>query len=113
MLKGERFNDVFQYLDSSTFISTSEAFALTTRVFRGGGFTKDFLYLRGFRDIVKLSKTRKLDNLYLGKTGKSLLDSLDTLVEQGVFSKPKYLPTKTIDIQTKNPVLSYLIDSIK
>ncbi|WP_462150825.1 flavohemoglobin expression-modulating QEGLA motif protein [Pseudoalteromonas xiamenensis] len=113
MLKGERFNDVFQYLDSSTFISTSEAFALTTRVFRGGGFTKDFLYLRGFRDIVKLSKTRKLDNLYLGKTGKSLLDSLDTLVEQGIFSKPKYLPTKTIDIQTKNPVLSYLIDSIK
>lgn len=113
MLKGERFNDVLHYLDNAGIINTSEAFALTTRVFRGGGFTKDFLYLRGFRDIVKLAQTRNLDNLYLGKTGKGSLDSLDTLVEQGIFTKPKYLPNKSINIEQDNPILAYLISSIK
>ncbi|MFC3033397.1 flavohemoglobin expression-modulating QEGLA motif protein [Pseudoalteromonas fenneropenaei] len=113
MLKGESFAQVFQYLDAAPFITTSEAFALTTRVFRGGGFTKDFLYLRGFRDIVKLASNRRLDNLYLGKTGLALLDTLDTLVEQGVLQKPKYLPDTSQDPRVQPAVLSYLIQSIK
>ncbi|WP_440053810.1 flavohemoglobin expression-modulating QEGLA motif protein [Pseudoalteromonas sp. T1lg65] len=111
MLKGDNFYQVFEFLVDSKILNTNEAFALTTRVFRGGGFTKDHLYLKGFKDVVQLSTQRSLDNLYLGKTGLAHLDILDTLVEQGVFTSAKHLPDSSRDPQP-NPILSYLISSI-
>ncbi len=38
--------------------SVDESFNLTMRVFRGGGFTKDYLYLSGFRDMVTLYRAQ-------------------------------------------------------
>ena len=112
MLKGERFYQVYEYLMDSGILSLNEAFSLATRVFRGGGFTKDHLYLKGFTDVVQLAQQRKLDNLYLGKTGLAQLDALDILVEQGVLQAAKYLPDTSRDPEP-DAILSYLISSVR
>ncbi|MDH5258331.1 MAG: flavohemoglobin expression-modulating QEGLA motif protein, partial [Gammaproteobacteria bacterium] len=54
MINGMSFHSVYHYLREDYNVSVDEAFSLTTRVFRGGGFTKDYLYLSGFRDLVAL-----------------------------------------------------------
>ena len=87
-------------------------FTLTTRVYRGGGFTKDYLYLKGFRDIINLAKTNSIDNLLVGKTGLLDFDITNEIVERGMISKP----TPLFDLTYKSSgdaVLDFIIDSIK
>nr|KJZ13358.1 hypothetical protein TW77_00200 [Pseudoalteromonas rubra] len=113
MVKGEQFYQVYEFLRDTSYLGSAEAFGLTTRVFRGGGFTKDHLYLKGFRDVVKLSQQRSLDNLYLGKTGLAQLDAIDMLVERQLLDKPAYLPDYSRDPAQPDAILSYLISCIK
>ena len=87
-------------------------FTLTTRVYRGGGFTKDYLYLKGFRDIINLAKANSIDNLLVGKTGLLDFDITNEIVERGMITKPQSL----FDLSYKpsgDEVLDFIIDSIK
>ncbi|MEI5640817.1 MULTISPECIES: hypothetical protein [unclassified Pseudoalteromonas] len=61
---------------------------------------------------MQLAQQRKLDNLYLGKTGLAQLDALDILVEQEVLQAAKYLPDTSRDPEP-DAILSYLISSVR
>ncbi len=88
------------------------AFTLTTRVYRGGGFTKDYLYLKGFRDVLALAKNGSIDNLLVGKTGLLDFDITNEIVARGMITKPE--PLFDLTYQTSgNPVLDFVISSIK
>lgn len=87
-------------------------FTLTTRVYRGGGFTKDYLYLKGFRDIINLAKSNSIDNLLIGKTGLLDFEITNEIVERGMISKP--LPLFDLTYKPSgDAVLDFIIDSIK
>ena len=87
-------------------------FTLTTRVYRGGGFTKDYLYLKGFRDIINLAKVNSIDNLLIGKTGLLDFEITNEIVERGMISKP--LPLFDLTYKASgDAVLDFIIDSIK
>lgn len=87
-------------------------FTLTTRVYRGGGFTKDYLYLKGFRDIINLAKANSIDNLLIGKTGLLDFEITNEIVERGMISKP--LPLFDLTYKPSgDAVLDFIIDSIK
>ncbi|PKH88153.1 flavohemoglobin expression-modulating QEGLA motif protein [Colwellia sp. Bg11-28] len=88
------------------------AFTLTTRVYRGGGFTKDYLYLKGFRDIINLVKVDSIDNLLVGKTGLLDLEITNEIVARGMISKPIPLFDLTYK-PSGDAVLDFIIDSIK
>ena len=93
-------------------LGTQEAFTLTTRVYRGGGFTKDFLYLKGFRDILKLSKEQPLDNLLVGKAGLLDFNIISEMVEREMVDKPKSL----FDLRYKSSgdnVMDFIVNSIR
>lgn len=88
------------------------AFTLTTRVYRGGGFTKDYLYLKGFRDVLNLAKDNSLDNLLVGKVGTLDFDVTNEIVERGMIAKPQPL----FDLShnpSGDPVLDFVISSIR
>ena len=87
-------------------------FTLTTRVYRGGGFTKDYLYLKGFRDIINLVKTNSIDNLLIGKTGLLDFEITNELVERGMINKPIPLFDLTYK-PSGDAVLDFIIESIK
>jgi uncharacterized protein (TIGR02421 family) len=114
MTSGMNFGSVFNRLHEEYGASIDEAFGLTTRVFRGGGFTKDYLYLSGFRDLVALYRKRSVTPLLSGKTGLQFLDTIDSLIERGILQAPQYLtPAIANPPPLENPVLDYLVASIK
>ncbi|TPH12104.1 flavohemoglobin expression-modulating QEGLA motif protein [Litorilituus lipolyticus] len=88
------------------------AFTLTTRVYRGGGFTKDYLYLKGFRDVLNLAKESSIDNLLVGKTGLLDFNVVSEIVERGMITKPKPLFDLTYK-SSGDKVLDFVVNSIK
>ncbi|CAM4132544.1 flavohemoglobin expression-modulating QEGLA motif protein [Pseudoalteromonas byunsanensis] len=112
MLEHGDFVKTFHKLVEDHGASRESAFTLTTRVYRGGGFTKDHLYLKGFRDVLHLAKHSSLDNLLMGKAGLLDLGVISEIVERGMLPKP----TPLFDLAYRpsgNPVLDFVIGSIK
>lgn len=114
MVKGVSFGSVYNQLREGYQVSVDEAFSITTRVFRGGGFTKDYLYLSGFRDLVALHKTNDITALLIGKTGLQFHQTLNSLIERNILKKPtRLMPVLKNMPKRESPVLDYLVSSIK
>lgn len=107
------FTHTFKTLVNDYGIDQDEAFRLTARVYRGGGFTKDFLYLRGVKDALQFYKKESLDSLYVGKTSFAYLKTINEMIERGMVQKPSHLPMyMQRDMEVKhNPILEYLMHS--
>jgi uncharacterized protein (TIGR02421 family) len=90
-----------------------EAFRVCTRVHRGGGFTKDHLYLSGFRDAYQLHKTRDITGLFIGKTSFEFLDLIDDLLARGLLTPPTYLPVCLSTPGNSAPEIDYLVSCIR
>ena len=72
LIKGYSFADTFDLIYGKHKLNRKEAFAITLRAHRGGGFTKDHLYLSGLRKIYKRYKQEKpMDVLLTGKVALS------------------------------------------
>jgi len=113
MVKGESFRTIYQCLIDKYNIEQDEAFTLTTRTFRGGGFTKDYLYLSGFSSMVALRRERSLSALMIGKTSLHFLDTIDNLLERKLLKEPIHLPQSFKENPSnKNPMLDFLIQNI-
>ena len=54
--KGYDFTQTFKLLYSHFNLSKETAFNITLRVYRGGGFTKDYLYLTGLKKFILIIK---------------------------------------------------------
>ena len=68
MVSGASFIEVFQELCNEHKFTQRSAFNVTMRVFRGGGFTKDAVYLRGLIQVLKhLQDGGHFDSLLIGK----------------------------------------------
>ena len=113
MLKHHDFSRTYHTLLNQHGVDTDQAFTLTTRVYRGGGFTKDYLYLKGFRDILNLSKTAELDNLLVGKTGLLDFSVISEMIGRGLILKPEPL----FDLKTGQSepisIIDYLVSAIR
>lgn len=113
LTQGNDFTTTFRLLKETKSISDEKLYYLVTRVYRGGGFTKDFLYLSGFRRILRLeSNGINLDNLFLGKTSESYLSLLNELVDRGYLNKPQYKCASFEHPQPYDTILQYLTNSL-
>lgn len=114
MIKGSKFNTVYNRIREEYQVTIDEAFSLVTRVFRGGGFTKDYLYLSGFRDMVALYNAKDITALLVGKTGVQFHQTINSLIERDILRKPNFLmPVLNKMPKRENPVMDYLVSSIK
>ncbi|MEO6588256.1 MAG: flavohemoglobin expression-modulating QEGLA motif protein [Pyrinomonadaceae bacterium] len=67
---GKTFTEVFHELHRDHKFSAKTAFNITMRVFRGGGLTKDAVYLRGLVDVLNYLKNGgDIETLFVGKMG--------------------------------------------
>lgn len=115
MVKNYDFSRTFKTLMTDYNLGREEAFKITARVYRGGGYTKDFLYLRGLKDALKLYKERDLTTLFVGKTSFEYHDTINELSERKIVSKPVHLPgfLQKGEPAKPNPILDYLVDTIR
>lgn len=111
---GNDFKTTFRNLLEQYNPDPEKLFYLVTRVYRGGGFTKDYLYLRGFRKVLQImANGDNISNLFLGKTTHHYLTILNELVDRGILNAPKYKCPVFETPETTDPILKYLTDSIK
>jgi uncharacterized protein (TIGR02421 family) len=111
MLKEQNFYQTYSYLHDELKLDKVSAFSLTTRVYRGGGFTKDHLYLKGFLQALNIEKSRSIENLMVGKCSFRYHDLLDELMNRGWLNKPIFLPTVSRP-DNREHILDYLIESL-
>ncbi|GLX81129.1 flavohemoglobin expression-modulating QEGLA motif protein [Thalassotalea eurytherma] len=112
MLEHGDFVKTYHTLMNEFSLEKEFAFILTTRVYRGGGFTKDYLYLKGFRDVLNVAKAQSIDNLLVGKAGLLDFDVVSEMVERGMVEKPVPL-FDTSYTTSGDKVLDFIVDSIK
>lgn len=111
MLNEQDFYQTYSYLNDELKLDKESAFSLATRVYRGGGFTKDHLYLKGFLQALHTEKQRSIDNMFVGKCSFRYHDLLDELMSRGWLTPPTFKPTKP-EHTGSDPILDYLIDSL-
>lgn len=74
-------------------IDSETAFDTALRAKRGGGLTKDALYLKGLAELLAyLRGGGEFEILFLGKFALKHLHSLGTLIDEGILHQPEILP---------------------
>lgn len=115
MCSGADFIECFNYLRDQG-IAPNDAFTVVTRIFRGGGFTKDFLYLRGFVKLYKFwNDGNDLTPLLVGKTSLEFYDTIWEMIDRKMVEKPKF---KTQSFQNEpevyeNEIYDYILSGLK
>ena len=113
MLNGKPFGQTFRYLVDDCGLNRDAAFTLATRVYRGGGFTKDYVYLSGLRDLLQIYKGSDISSLYVGKSAVSCMPIVSDLIDRGIIEPPRRTPPAlTMDVE-QNPVIEYLLSGLK
>jgi len=115
MCNGANFSECFNYLVGTQNVPTDDAFTIVTRVFRGGGFTKDYLYLSGFEKILKMWKNDiDLSPLLVGKTSIEFYDTISEMIQREMIVKPKFI-TKSIENPIEhesNEIYDYILSGL-
>ncbi|MCE7032115.1 DUF1704 domain-containing protein [Lysobacter sp. GX 14042] len=92
-MNGHGVPEIFDLLHNTHGMATDDAFDVAVRALRGGGLTKDAVYLGGLRDLLdSLADGADLADLYAGKFALSHLAVLGQLAEEGWVGAPQVLP---------------------
>ncbi len=90
---GASFLEVFHRLHRDHHLSRAAAFQTTVRALRGGGMTKDLVYLRGLCDLAAhLQAGGALAPLYTGKIALAHVPRVAQLEDRGLLAPPRVLP---------------------
>jgi uncharacterized protein (TIGR02421 family) len=93
LLEGASFIETFRTLDRNYEFSQRTAYTVTMRVYRGGGLTKDAVYLRGLLQILKyLRNGGALEPLFVGKIASTHLPLVAELSLRHIIKPPALLP---------------------
>lgn len=93
MLDGADFVEVFRELDRAHDFEQRTAFSVTMRVFRGGGLTKDVVYLRGLVRLLQyLREGGSMDTLIVGKLGQDHVAIIEELQWRKILRPPPLRP---------------------
>lgn len=114
LIKEKDFRRTFTMLIEEFKLAEDKAFAMCSRVYRGGGFTKDYLYLKGFKQIITAYNNKtNINNLLSGKVSMEQLPIINKLVEQGVLNSPKFISPAIRRPMEIDPVLQFVVSSLK
>lgn len=93
LLAGRTFVETYRLLHDEHDLAARTAFVTTLRAFRGGGLTKDIIYLRGARDLLQyLRAGHDLEPLFSGKLALEHVPFVQELRRRGVAVPPSLLP---------------------
>ena len=93
MLMGHSFIETFSMLSEEYEFANQTAFQMTMRVYRGGGLTKDALYLQGLIELIQYLKEGKdIRLLTIGKIREDYLPIVQDLTQRGILRPPALVP---------------------
>jgi uncharacterized protein (TIGR02421 family) len=92
-IQGEQVPAIFDTLHETHGLPTDDAFDVAVRARRGGGLTKDAVYLDGLRELVQyLADGGDFAPLFRGKFALTHLSVLDRLEDEGWVAPPALMP---------------------
>ncbi|HEX6202258.1 MAG TPA: tyrosine/phenylalanine carboxypeptidase domain-containing protein [Thermoanaerobaculia bacterium] len=93
LVDGAGFGETFRMLTAGHGFRRESAFTIVFRIWRGGGFTKDKIYLEGLRDVLAyLAQGEEIEPLYVGKVAASHLPIIRELELRGVLAPRPLTP---------------------
>ena len=116
MCNGADFMDCFNLLTQQYNLSVNDAFTMTTRVYRGGGFTKDYLYLSGFGKVLELwNSDTDLSPLLVGKTSLEFYDTITELIDRDLIDEPSFYTKSFLNPNeiANSEIYEYIISGIQ
>jgi uncharacterized protein (TIGR02421 family) len=100
MVRGMGFFGVFSRLVDEYGFDQEFAYSVCQRVFRAGGFTKDWVYVADLEGILRYwAEGGELSHLILGKVNLEAVETVEDLVEEGVIQPPRFLPFYLLSIE--------------
>lgn len=89
LIKGADFIECFQMLRDEFDFGAKTSFNISMRVFRGGGYTKDAIYLKGLIQVLNYVRGGgELSHLYAGKYALEHLPLIEELEHLRILKKP-------------------------
>lgn len=114
LIKGYSFSDTFDLIHNQHKLNKHEAFSITLRAHRGGGFTKDRLYLSGLRKIYRRYKeNRSMDTLLTGKVALEYEQMVDYLYDLGLANKNTHKNYAFQNKSSEDKTLDFILDNLK
>lgn len=93
MIAGSAFSETFRLLVEGHGFEPRTAFTITLRVYRGGGLTKDAVYLRGLVQFLEYARrSDDLEPLFVGKLAADHIPIIRELLLREVLRKPALRP---------------------
>jgi len=113
VIKGQSFAASFDQLVGEYKLSRDHAFKLVTRLYRGGGFTKDRLYLPGFIELIQQHPNDETMNwLLAGKTASDYQHMMPILEQQGLMNPNTYQSTTFNSSKPLNKEVAQLLQRL-
>ncbi len=114
LIKGYSFSDTFDLIHNQYKLNRNEAFGITLRAHRGGGFTKDRLYLSGLRKIYdRYTKGQSMDLLLTGKVTLEYEDSIKYLQGMGLADNITHQNSAYLQKSIENKTLDFILNNLK
>ena len=114
LIKGYSFSATFDLLVNQYKLNKNKAFTITLRVHRGGGFTKDHLYLSGLERVYKfVNNNGNLNTLLTGKVSLEYINTIIKLQEMGLAVESKYVTDSYRSNNSVNKNLDFILKSLK
>jgi len=112
--KGFNFCATFDLLHNQYKLGREEAYTISLRAHRGGGFTKDHLYLTGLKKIYDYYQaTKNLDNLLAGKVSLEYIPMITKWQKDGLADKIKFRNKAFDSCANENSKLEFILQNLK
>lgn len=114
LAKGYDFSKTFRLLHNQFDLEREQAFYISLRVHRGGGFTKDYLYLTGLKKIYDRHKRgENLSPLLTGKVSLEYLDVIQALTKKGFAVPSKYITDSYASNSNTDETVDFILNNLK
>lgn len=114
LIKDYTFSDTFDLLHNQYKLNRGDAYTITLRAHRGGGFTKDRLYLSGLRKIFKRHlKSESMDNLLTGKVAMDYEEAVIHLKSLGLIEPNIHRNKAFLENLNTNKTLDFILNNLK
>ena len=114
LAKGYSFSRTFRLLHNAYDLEKEEAFYISVRAHRGGGFTKDYLYLSGLRKIYQYYKSgRDLSLLLTGKVSLEFVDDIQYMIDQNYAVSAKHITDSYEENGNTDKTVDFILENLK
>ena len=112
--KGFNFCDTFDLLHNQYKLNREEAYNISLRAHRGGGFTKDYLYLTGLKKVYTYYKDgHSLDNMLSGKVCLAQEEMITKWQKEGLAYEITFKNHAFASNDNSNKTLDFILQNLK